>query len=120
MNFEWVTKNVKVILIVSLVIILLPVFFSVVGLAVSSDPDPFLEKPHPKYKACVKETAYMRHNHMVLLKDLLADVVREGKKAEFGFNDCWKCHTSRTKFCDRCHDAVGLDLRCFNCHYFPE
>ncbi|MHC4599801.1 MAG: hypothetical protein ACYS47_12420 [Planctomycetota bacterium] len=123
MNIIEVLKaNIKVLVAIVLVIILLPVGYSVVLALSPGVPQPFLEMPHAKYTKCVldKDAAYMRHYHMDLLKELMSDVVREGKDAEYGLQDCWKCHTSRTRFCNRCHDAVGLDPRCFKCHYGPE
>ena len=36
------------------------------------------------------------------------------------FHECTKCHTSRVRFCNRCHEAVNLYPDCFGCHYYPE
>ncbi len=113
---------------IAVVVILLPLGYSVVNTLFSqTSEDPFLEMPDPtKYKACVKETEYMRYHHMHLLKDVRDEVMREGKRGHKGLNDeaitisgCGKCHTSKERFCDRCHNAVNLRLDCYTCHDYP-
>jgi hypothetical protein len=102
-------------------ILLFPLVYGVVAYAVSAGgPDPFLEKPDPKYTSCVQDTTYMRLYHMYYLKEVKDRIVRQGIKGEKGIDDCWECHTSRATFCDRCHEAVNLDLNCFRCHYDPK
>lgn len=82
-------------------------------------PDVLLERPDPKYKRCVEETVYMRYHHWELLRGIREEVVRYGKRGEVGLNRCRDCHTSRERFCNRCHDAVSMTPDCFGCHYYP-
>ena len=34
-------------------------------------------------------------------------------------NTCMSCHTDKAKFCDRCHDTVGVAPYCWDCHVEP-
>jgi hypothetical protein len=103
-------------------ILLAPVGYSVVSSVVGQrgeDLAPFLEMPEPKYENCVKETEYMRFHHWELLRGVREEVVRYGKRGEIGLKKCSECHTSRERFCDRCHEAVSLKPDCFGCHHYP-
>lgn len=121
-------NNAKIIAVaIPALIILLPLGYSVVSYVLahgSQSSPPFIERPDKKYQSCVKETTYMRFHHMDLLKEIREDVVREGKRGEIGLaiglNNCRKCHASRERFCNQCHNAVNLHLDCFGCHYYPE
>ena len=72
----------------------------------------------------LSESLYMRFHHMDVLKKIRDETMREGSRSDIGLNNCTntcgKCHTSRARFCDRCHDAVNLHPNCFHCHYYPE
>ncbi len=79
---------------------------------------------------CVEDTEYMRHWHMDLLNQWRDEVVREGKRiyvaSDGGKHEmslsltCMRCHDDKAKFCDRCHDYVGVSPYCFDCHVAPE
>lgn len=79
--------------------------------------------------ACVKPIAWMRRNHMDLLKHERDETVHEGIRGEDGsLSGCIDCHARKDKdnhpvavnakgeFCDRCHSYVGESLPCFQCH----
>ena len=107
---------------IPLLVILLPLGYSVVSSLFAHDVTPsevFLERPDPKYDKCVKETAYMRFHHWELLRGIREEVVRYGQRGELGLAKCRECHTSRERFCNQCHDAVSLYPDCFGCHYYP-
>jgi hypothetical protein len=107
----------------AVLVILFPFAYSLVSsvLTGSSEIDEvFLELPDPKYQECVREKEYMRFHHMDLLKEVREQFVRYGNRDEIGFDSCRGCHTSRERFCNRCHNAVSLNLDCFGCHYYPE
>jgi len=116
-------KNTGIVTAVILaVLILLPFGYSVVSSVFAQDEQnlqPFLERPDPKYKECVRETDYMRYHHWELLRGIREEVVRYGKREDINLNKCRKCHTSRERFCNRCHDATSLTPDCFDCHYYP-
>jgi len=85
-----------------------------------------LEKPKNGSKECVLPTNEMRDKHMVLLNEWRDDVVRNGKRIykneagkEFSMsltNTCMDCHADKEKFCDKCHNSVGVNPYCWNCH----
>jgi hypothetical protein len=83
----------------------------------------FLERPDDRFERCVqpegKDTMYMRFHHMDFLKEVRDEVLRNGVRGEIGLDRCKDCHTSRERFCDRCHDKVNLTPDCFGCHYYP-
>jgi len=120
---KWMKDNQTRLIAVIAVIILAPLVYSSVSylVAVRNGPDkPFLEKPDAKYQDCVRDTAYMRIHHMDLLKEIREEFVRHGIRGEIRLRTCAECHTSRERFCNRCHETVNLNLDCFGCHYYPE
>ncbi|MBF0182947.1 MAG: hypothetical protein HQM06_00955 [Magnetococcales bacterium] len=79
-----------------------------------------LEMPAGK-KECVKPTEWMRRNHMDFLKHNRDMAVREGVRVTSdSLKNCTTCHTSREKFCDRCHTYAGVAPNCFECHHYPK
>ena len=67
---------------------------------------------------------------MDLLNTWRDEVVRDGIRFEDGIdgnryekslsNTCLGCHLSKEKFCDRCHNYVGVEPYCWECHIIPE
>ncbi len=107
---------------IPITIILLPVLYSIFTFAFAQEKkgtEQFLEMPDAVYTKCVRDTEYMRHNHWVLLRVVREDVVRYGKRGEISLKRCGECHTSREKFCKKCHDAVSMKPDCYGCHYYP-
>ena len=90
---------------------------------------PKLELPKD-VKQCVEATAYMKSSHMQMLDSWRDSVVRDGnriyvstsgKKYNISLqNTCLKCHKTREKFCDRCHNYVDISPKCWECHISPE
>lgn len=84
------------------------------------------ESHHPQLELppggkCVKPTEWMRRNHMDFLKENRNLAVREGIRVKSdSLKNCATCHTSREKFCDRCHTYVGVAPNCFECHHYPK
>jgi hypothetical protein len=107
---------------IALLLILLPFGYSAASRVVAGNhagPQPFLEKPAPGYDRCIRDTTYMRFHHWELLKTVRDDVVRSGHPGDVALKKCRGCHTSRERFCDRCHTAVSLQPDCWGCHYYP-
>ncbi len=88
---------------------------------------PTLEKPTGN---CVEDARWMAANHMLLLQEWRTQAIRHGAEggriyhSEYGefhasTNTCWSCHTDKTKFCDACHDYIGIKPECWDCHYTP-
>ena len=86
-------------------------------------PQPDLPKDQ---KLCVEPKEQMRTSHMQILNDWRNSVVRDadrvwvsenGKKFEMSLsNGCLRCHTDKAKFCDKCHDYLGVNPFCWDCH----
>jgi len=106
-----------------LALVTFPIWFT--GLSGRLGAKPNLELPKGETK-CIEATEYMRHWHMDLLNRWRDEVVREGKRiyvAEDGTRyemsltrTCLGCHTSKEKFCDRCHNYMGVEPYCWDCH----
>lgn len=82
-------------------------------------------------KECVEPKAFMRGEHMVLLNDWRDGVVRDayrgylstatGKRFNMSIqNGCMKCHSSKKKFCDECHNYLAVKPFCWDCHIQPK
>jgi len=82
-------------------------------------------------KECVESKAFMRGEHMVLLNDWRDGVVRDayrgyistanGKRFNMSIqNGCMKCHSSKKKFCDECHNYLAVKPFCWDCHIQPK
>ena len=113
-------KGNKIAVAVMVIIILSPIAFSAVSRFFTEGPQPFLERPDEKYENCIKETEYIRFHHMDYLKEIREEYVRYGIREAEGITTCKNCHTSRERFCDRCHNIADLTIDCFGCHYYPE
>ncbi len=100
--------------------------------------------PEPKFdtpaiqamtqKQCVLPREEMRTGHMQLLNEWRTDVVRNGKRLYVASdgkpyemslqNDCMRCHSNKSQFCDTCHTYAGLNTSttpyCWTCHVAPK
>ena len=75
---------------------------------------------------CVADTAFMRRNHMTLLKHQRDDTLRGGiRTGQYSLKTCIDCHASKTtnsvagadtNFCQSCHTYAAVKLDCFECH----
>jgi hypothetical protein len=96
-------------------------------------PQPKIDTPviqQLKEKECVLPKANMRTEHMQLLNDWRAWVVRDGNRlyvADSGKsynmslqNECMRCHSSKVQFCDQCHNYVAVVPYCWTCHIEPK
>lgn len=85
---------------------------------------PKLEKG--KGEKCVEDTAFMRRNHMDLLKHHRNETLREGiRTTRHSLKGCVECHASsktgsvasaKEDFCVACHSYAGAKLDCWDCH----
>ena len=106
-------------------IILSPLGYSIVrGVGTPGTEPP--ERPDPKHKSCVVDesrnittTRDMRLRHWELLQGVREEVVRYGKRGEIGLGKCRECHTSRKRFCYRCHESASVKPDCWGCHDYP-
>lgn len=75
---------------------------------------------------CVEDPAFMRRNHMLLLKHQRVDTLRGGvRTGKYSLQGCIECHASQTtnsvsssetNFCQSCHNYAAVSLDCFGCH----
>ncbi|MEZ5840741.1 MAG: hypothetical protein R3D02_10075 [Hyphomicrobiales bacterium] len=82
-----------------------------------------------KGEACVADTAFMRRNHMTMLKHQRDETMHEGiRTKQFSLKECIACHEvsgpdakpvtieSPDHFCRSCHDYAAVSIDCFECH----
>lgn len=78
---------------------------------------------------CVRETPYMRRNHMELIKHQRDETVHLGiRGTEDSLAGCIDCHvsyneggdpisvTAEDQFCSACHEYAAVHVNCFDCH----
>jgi hypothetical protein len=75
---------------------------------------------------CVEDPAFMRRNHMELLKHQRDDTMHGGLRgAKYSLKTCIECHASQatnsvaatpTNFCVSCHTYAAVKIDCFECH----
>ena len=104
-----------------------PIWYSVASGKADYVPEPEIITEE---KQCVEPTQYMRENHMDLLVEWRESVVRgdartyvasDGREYDISLTGtCLKCHSNKAEFCDQCHDYVGAEPQCWNCHNIPE
>jgi hypothetical protein len=97
------------------------------GAALAGDgtPRPVIVSATPGTQ-CVADPAFMRRNHMDLLKHQRDDTVRGGVRgAKYSLKDCVDCHANpqtasvtkgETDFCTSCHRYAAVQIDCFGCH----
>jgi hypothetical protein len=91
--------------------------------------EPVLEKAI-KGEDCVIEAQEMKAKHMEILNVWRDEVVREGKREQINVgglmydksltNTCLDCHPNKDKFCDQCHNFLGVKPYCWGCHVNPK
>lgn len=87
-------------------------------------PKPVIEKA--RGEQCVADPAFMRLNHMDLLKHQRNETVHRGvRNARASLRGCIECHASSatgsvaaapTDFCASCHSYAAVKVDCFECH----
>ena len=116
-------------LLVFLALVTSPLWYN--GASGKTDYVPKLELPTDKdKKECVEPKAFIRVHHKTLLEDWKTSVVRTGgrtyqasthKAYLMSLNrTCMNCHSDKTKFCDQCHNYMGVTNKCWDCHVYPK
>lgn len=87
-------------------------------------PQPVIESA--RGDKCVEDPAFMRRNHMELLKHQRDDTLRRGiRTGSYSLKACIGCHASKangsvteasTNFCQSCHSYAAVKIDCFECH----
>jgi len=105
-------------------------FFYNAGKAAKA-PTPELTPKAKEAKVCVESKEYMRAKHMQLLDTWRHTVVRdEVRYFRSPVDDkmyymslqqtCMDCHSNKSKFCDSCHNYMGIKPYCWECHVEPK
>lgn len=113
-------------LVVFLALVTSPVWYQAARGAETGPPD---LGSASKGEGCVESGKYMRSLHMDLLNVWRDEAVRDGDRIYVGLGGkeydkslsrtCLDCHTSKEAFCDRCHEYVGAEPYCWDCHGEP-
>ena len=92
-------------------------FFYNAGKAAKA-PEPELTAKAKEAKACVAARAYMTHQHMKLLDNWRQDAgarcgaLLQGGRGKIYYKSlqvtCMDCHSNKAKFCDQCHNYMGV------------
>jgi hypothetical protein len=108
---------------VFLALVTLPVWYQAARGAEPGAPE--LEMPAGS-EDCVAPGRYMRALHMDLLNVWRDEAVRDGERSYVGLGGkvyekslsgtCLGCHSNKEEFCDRCHEYVGAEPYCWDCH----
>ena len=90
---------------------------------------PFPHVPKAAAESCVRDTAFMRENHMELLLHQRDDTVHKGiRPKRTALTECLTCHAVEgadkkpvtykdpKHFCRACHEYAAVSIDCFACH----
>ena len=115
-------------LIIGIGLLLFPLFYNA-GKAAKA-PERELTPKAKEARQCIEPTAFMTTQHMKMLDQWRNEVVREserfyesstGKMYDKSLqNTCMDCHSNKSKFCDQCHNYMGVDPFCWDCHIEPK
>ena len=121
--------NIVVGILVFLLVMSAPIWMNFGKDAAASNVEVSLDTPTINAldeKKCIYDTEYMRENHMEILHQWKVQVVRDdnrvmvtpdGREFEMSLqNTCLDCHSNYDEFCEKCHDANGVDPNCWTCH----
>lgn len=114
-------------------VLLAATFLSVALPATAGDDDrtmsgrvPVPHKTDAKGDKCVEDAAYMRRNHMDLLKHQRDETMRKGiRTTQHSLKNCIECHASKQNnsvigsdknSCQGCHSYMAVKTDCFECH----
>jgi hypothetical protein len=99
----------------------------------ATPPQPKIDTPaiqQMREKQCILPKIDMRSGHMQMLNDWRTEVVRNGlrqytapsgKQYNMSLqNECMKCHSNKTQFCDQCHNYMAVTPYCWTCHIEPK
>ena len=115
-------------LIIGILILLFPFFYNA-GKAAKA-PERELTEKAKSAEDCIESKSFMATQHMKLLDQWRNEVVRDaerlytsstGKMFDKSLqNTCMDCHSNKSKFCDQCHNYMGVTPFCWDCHVEPK
>ena len=90
---------------------------------------PLPDIPKGKGDQCVRETEFMRKNHMELLLHQRDETMHRGiRTKKYSLKECLDCHAvydasgqavshlDSRHFCVQCHEYASVSIDCFECH----
>lgn len=93
-------------------------------------PEPKLTPEAKEAERCVEDKAYMTTSHQHLLDKWRQSAVRDGERyyesdsGKIYYKSlqmtCMDCHSNKDKFCDQCHNYLGVTPYCWDCHIEPK
>ena len=114
-------------LIIFFILLLFPVWYQV-GKAAKA-PEPELTETAKKAEKCVEPKFFMTTQHMKMLDRWRNETVRDGERYYTSSTGksyykslqvtCLECHSNKSKFCDQCHNYIGVSPFCWDCHIEP-
>ncbi len=112
-------------IVIFFVLLTSPVWYNLLA-AKTPAPEVVLTAKAKAAKVCVRDTAWMKANHMQLLDEWRDAVVLkseriyvspDGKEYNMSLsNTCLDCHSNYTEFCQRCHEYASIEPYCWECH----
>ena len=115
-------------LVIGVGLLLFPVFYNA-GKAAKA-PERVLTEKAKAAQQCVEPKSFMTTEHMKMLDEWRQQVVRDdvryykstsGRMYYKGLQTtCMDCHSNKSKFCDQCHNYMGVDPYCWDCHIAPK
>jgi len=107
---------------------ILTIFISILSVTAYAAA-PYPDIPKGKGDKCVRDTEFMRANHMKLLLHQRDETMHRGiRTKEYSLKNCIDCHAvtdannqpvsvaSPKHFCRVCHDYAAVKIDCFECH----
>ena len=115
-------------LIIGILLLLFPFFYNA-GKAAKA-PERELTAMAKEAGACIEPRDHMATQHMKILDEWRHEVVRDAERTYTSSdgkmydkslqNTCMECHSNKSKFCDSCHNYVGVKPYCWDCHVEPK
>ena len=115
-------------LIIGIGLLIFPLFYN--GLKAAKAPEPELTAKAKEAKECIEPKSFMRTQHMKILDRWRNEAVRDANRfyeSTTGMrfdkslqNTCMDCHSNKSKFCDQCHNYMGVVPYCWDCHIEPK
>ena len=116
-------------LIIFLVLLLFPIWYQK-GNDVPA-PEPELSAKAKEAGKCIESKDFMKTHHMKLLDQWRNEALREGEiyytstdgttyEKSLQVTCLERCHTNKSKFCDRCHNYADVNPFCWDCHFAPK
>jgi len=114
-----------------LMIVTTPIWLNAVSGTDAKGPEIIIQtKDTPGKDECILAPGEMAAQHMDMLNVWRDEVVRDHQRvyktgdgraySKSLTKTCLDCHSNKDKFCDSCHDYMGVKPYCWACHLEPK